>query len=76
MVKQHETLRYKKYHKKLQKIYKMDFRGKKVYRPCLGVYCLGEQMFWSYGGARLCARCSEAIKGVLDYEPHHVHFGR
>jgi hypothetical protein len=68
--------RHRQTDEKIREMYKMDFKGKKVYRYCIGINCLGEKKFWSYGGARLCEHCKASISGVNDEETQRIHFGK
>jgi hypothetical protein len=36
----------------------------RVYRPCIGVKCLGRKKFWSINGRRICDECRDAIKDM------------
>lgn len=43
--------------------YKMNYKGEKVLRPCLGPGCRGKK-FLSFGGARICQNCKALIEGL------------
>lgn len=44
-----------------------EIKEKSVIRKCIGVICRGFKLFKSFGGARLCVHCKNAIKNTNDY---------
>lgn len=66
--------RHKPTQERYEKMYKMNFKGKKVFRNCLGVICRGEKKFWSQAGARICKKCALLIENVSNDEAQRIYF--